>query len=50
LLPSVFYLLELFVGTIQALVFGILTLVFMNMATHAHGDDDHAEEVAESHA
>jgi F-type H+-transporting ATPase subunit a len=51
LLPSVFYMLEIFVGTIQALVFGILTLVFMNMATHAHGDDhEHEEEAAEAYA
>lgn len=32
-------LFELFVGVIQALVFGMLTMVFMTMATHGH--DDH---------
>jgi F-type H+-transporting ATPase subunit a len=35
-------ILELFVGMIQALVFGILTLVFMSMATMGHGQ--HGEE------
>lgn len=49
-LPSIFYMLEIFVGTIQALVFGILTLVFMNMATLSHDDHDHEEKLAESHA
>ena len=28
-------------GLIQAFVFGMLTMVFMSMATHAHGDDHH---------
>jgi F-type H+-transporting ATPase subunit a len=40
-LQSVFLLLEFGVGLIQAFVFGMLTLVFMSMATHAHGDDHH---------
>jgi hypothetical protein len=35
------------VGLIQALVFGMLTLVFMSMATLSH--DDHEEEHAEAH-
>jgi len=39
---SIFLLLELGVGAIQAFVFGILTMVFMSMATHSHGD--HGEE------
>jgi F-type H+-transporting ATPase subunit a len=40
---SLFLLLELFVGLIQALVFGMLTMVFMSQATQGHGDhgDDH---------
>lgn len=33
LAPAPFYGLELFVGVIQALVFAVLTLVFLNMAT-----------------
>lgn len=34
--PVPFYFLELFVGFIQALVFAILTLVFLTMATESH--------------
>jgi len=41
---SVFLMLELFVGVIQALVFGMLTMVFMTQAVSGHGD--HAEEHA----
>ena len=37
-LQSVFLLFEVFVGLIQALIFGMLTMVFMAMATHGHGD------------
>ena len=47
LVQSVFLLLEFMVGLIQALVFGMLTLVFMSMATLSH--DDHNEEHAEAH-
>jgi F-type H+-transporting ATPase subunit a len=40
--PWIFAFLELFVGAIQAYVFGMLTLTFMSMATIGHGhDDDH---------
>ena len=40
---TIFLLLELGVGAIQAFVFGILTMVFMSMATHSHSDhgEDH---------
>ncbi len=38
---SVFLMLEFFVGLIQAIVFGMLTMTFMAQATHSHGDDDH---------
>jgi F-type H+-transporting ATPase subunit a len=41
---GVFYGLEIFVGAIQAFIFGMLTLVFAVMATTGHGDDDHADE------
>jgi F-type H+-transporting ATPase subunit a len=34
-----FYGLEIFVGLIQAAVFGLLTLIFMNSASLGHGDD-----------
>jgi F-type H+-transporting ATPase subunit a len=40
-------LLEFIVGLIQALVFGMLTMVFMTMATMAH--DEHDEEHAPAH-
>lgn len=39
---SMFYLLEFFVGLIQAVVFGMLTMVFMAQATQGHGE--HHEE------
>jgi F-type H+-transporting ATPase subunit a len=35
--------LELFIGAIQALVFGMLTLVFATVATMFHGDEEHGE-------
>lgn len=40
----VFYGLELFVGAIQAFVFGTLTLVFAVLAVSAHGPEEHAGE------
>ncbi len=43
LLPMPFYMLELFVGFVQALVFTMLALVFFSMATQGHHDDSHAE-------
>ncbi|MBX3011491.1 MAG: F0F1 ATP synthase subunit A [Caldilineaceae bacterium] len=41
--PLPFYLLEILVGAVQALVFMMLALVFFTMATisHAHGDEHH---------
>ena len=39
LAPLPFYGLELFVGFIQALVFAMLTLVFLNVATVGHGEN-----------
>ena len=39
-----FYGLELFVGAIQAFVFGTLTLVFAVLAVSAHSAEDHQEE------
>ena len=45
LLPLPFYGLEVFVAFIQALVFSILTMVFMLLATLAHGGhDEHGHE------
>jgi F-type H+-transporting ATPase subunit a len=42
ILPSMIMLFELFVGVIQAFVFGMLTMVFMAQVTQAHGEE-HAE-------
>jgi F-type H+-transporting ATPase subunit a len=44
LVPTIFYMLEVFVGAIQAVVFGMLTMTFMAQATQGHGSDDHAEK------
>jgi len=44
ILPAMVMLFELFVGVIQAFVFGMLTMVFMAQATQGH-----AEEHAEAH-
>jgi len=43
ILPLPFYILEAFVGFVQALVFTMLALVFFSMATVGHHDDSHAE-------
>ena len=40
--PAMFYMLEFFVGLIQAVVFGMLTMTFMAQATIGHGDHDEA--------
>ncbi len=39
--PSLIYMFEFFIGFIQAFVFGMLTMVFMAMATRGHGDEEH---------
>jgi F-type H+-transporting ATPase subunit a len=41
--PSMIYMFELFMGVIQAFVFGMLTMVFMAQATQGHGGEEHAE-------
>ena len=43
ILPWPFFILEFFVGVIQALVFGMLTAIFMNLATDSHHHDEHGE-------
>jgi F-type H+-transporting ATPase subunit a len=43
ILPSMIMMFELFVGVIQAFVFGMLTMVFMAQATQGHGGEEHAE-------
>ncbi|HEY61422.1 MAG TPA: F0F1 ATP synthase subunit A [Anaerolineae bacterium] len=37
---SIFLMLEFFIGLIQALIFGLLTMVFMSQAVHGHGDTE----------
>ncbi len=37
-IPSLVFMFELFMGVIQAFVFGMLTLVFMAQATQGHGE------------
>ena len=41
LLPLPFYGLEVFVAIIQAVIFSVLTLIFMSLAVQAHGHDEH---------
>ena len=43
ILPAMIMMFELFVGLIQAFVFGMLTMVFMAQATQGHGGEEHAE-------
>ena len=42
IVPLPFLLLEIFVGFVQALVFSMLTLVFLTGATTPHGGEEHA--------
>jgi F-type H+-transporting ATPase subunit a len=50
ILPAMIMMFELFVGVIQAFVFGMLTMVFMAQATQGHGhEEEHAEAHAEAH-
>lgn len=48
-LPLPFYVLEIFVGVIQALVFMMLSLVFFTMATIGHGHEEHGSHEAHGH-
>jgi F-type H+-transporting ATPase subunit a len=41
IVPTGLYLLEVFVGLIQAYVFAMLSLVFMSQATMGHGGEEH---------
>ncbi len=43
LIPGVIYGLELIIGTVQALVFAVLTLVFSVQAMESHHGDDHGD-------
>lgn len=49
MLPLPFYGFEVFVALMQAVIFSVLTLVFMSMATQAHGGHDDAEHGATAH-
>jgi F-type H+-transporting ATPase subunit a len=49
ILPAMITMFELFVGVIQAFVFGMLTMVFMAQATQGHGGEEHEEAHAEAH-
>lgn len=51
IVPMVVYGLELIIGSVQALVFATLTLVFVSQAvvSHHHDDEHHDEGHAESH-
>ena len=44
IVPSMFYMLEFFVGAIQAIVFGLLTMTFMAQATQGHGEHSEAAQ------
>lgn len=48
LFPVIFLFLEVLFGTIQALVFALLTLIYITLA--ASGHDDHAHEEEHGHA
>jgi F-type H+-transporting ATPase subunit a len=43
LLPTVFFGLEVFVGILQALIFSMLTMVFLTIATMHEGHESHPE-------
>jgi F-type H+-transporting ATPase subunit a len=48
--PVVFLFLELMFGTIQALVFSLLTLIYLTLAAaHGHGEEHHADHELSPH-
>jgi F-type H+-transporting ATPase subunit a len=49
LITFVFLGLELFVGVVQAIIFTMLTLVYLSIANTSHGHDSHGEGHAEAH-
>lgn len=49
IIPSMLLMFELFVGVIQAFVFGMLTMVFMSQATVGHHEEEHEGAVEEAH-
>jgi F-type H+-transporting ATPase subunit a len=50
LFPVVFYGLEVMFGTIQALVFALLTLIYITLAAAGHGDHDEEHAAKDGHA
>jgi len=48
--PVIFLFLELLFGSIQALVFALLTAIYITLATAGHDDEDHAEQHGNAHA
>jgi F-type H+-transporting ATPase subunit a len=51
-IPTPFMLLEVIVGVVQALVFSMLVLVYLTLATDAPHGDEHAheeDELGEAH-
>ncbi len=48
-LPTIFLLLEVLFGFIQALVFSLLTLIYISLAAAGHDDHGHVHEPAEGH-
>jgi F-type H+-transporting ATPase subunit a len=49
IIPSMLMMFEMFVGVIQAFVFGMLTMVFMAQATVGHHDEEHEATSSEAH-
>ncbi|MBI5842150.1 MAG: F0F1 ATP synthase subunit A [Chloroflexi bacterium] len=49
ILPAMIMMFELFVGIIQAFVFGMLTMVFMAQATQGHGEEHEEAHAADAH-
>ena len=47
--PVVFIFLEVLFGTIQALVFALLTLIYITLAAAGHDDHEHEEAPAHAH-
>jgi len=41
---SMVLMFEFFIGLIQAIVFGMLTMIFMSQATQGHGEPEEAHE------
>jgi F-type H+-transporting ATPase subunit a len=48
--PVIFLFLEVLFGSIQALVFALLTAIYITLAMAGHDDHEHEEEHAHGHA